>query len=373
MSTISNSYMDQNVFVPMGLHQKKKRPFLSSREVYEKKKNRCNEALKSPGNGLLVPQFVPLAVEALQARATLLCGVQKLLNIYPVKACRFCLAVHVGPVGHHVANCIGPHNGTRHGRHDWVNGEIEDILPRMEVFHLYDRLEKPIVHEERFKFPRIPAIVELCIQAGVNVAGYPTKRRQRPVKLINNKLIEYDDLDEDDSGHACKLRISGTDEFEERNLLMDNSFEDIEASSYDKEILAALAEKTMQAWFLLRSRVEKLMSRYMVYVCGYCPQVHVGPKGTKTSDCRAYKHYLRSGHHGWQEASIDDLIPLKYVWHLQDYNGPPLSNELKVFYGAAPAIVELCAQAGAPIPEEYKAMMRLDVVVPTLSEFHMVV
>ncbi|KAI5067693.1 hypothetical protein GOP47_0018221 [Adiantum capillus-veneris] len=375
MSTMSNSYFNQNVKVPMELPQRKKKPFLTSlKEFNNKKAAKGDESRQPPGNGLLVPEFVPVALDTLKARATLLSGVHRLLKNFTIKACRVCPAVHVGPVGHRIASCMGRNNGVRHGRHDWVTGRIEDVLPRMDAFHLSDRLGKLIMHEDRFIIPKVPAVVELCIQAGVDVAGYPTKRRTKPIMMINEKIIEFDALDEE---VLCKQKIAGTERFDDRLLFMEESFDgnkecSLNTETVKTETLAAMAEKTLQAWFTMRSGVKKLMSKYIVYVCGYCPQVHVGPKGPRTSDCRAYKNHQRYGHHFWQEAAIDDLIPLRYVWHLRDRNGPPLASELRVFYGAAPAIVELCVQAGAAVPEEYKPMMRLDVVIPDLREVDMV-
>lgn len=52
--------------------------------------------------------------------------------------------------------------------------------------------------------------------------------------------------------------------------------------------------------------------------------------------------------------------------------GPPLRAALKRFYGKAPAVVELCMQAGAEIPYKYKPMMRLDIVVPGSDEASLV-
>lgn len=373
MSTISNSYFNQNVNVPMELPRRKKKPFLTPRKMKNKKKKATeDEVLQPPANGLLVSELIPVAFETLKARATLLSGTHRLLKMFPIKACRYCPAVHVGPVGHQIASCLGPHNGARHGRHDWISGSIEDILPRTSAFHLSDRLQKAIVHEDRHKITKIPAVVELCIQAGVDFPGYPTKRRTKPVVFIDKRPLEFDDLDNNDSADGWKSKVAGAQKFDGSFLFTEDSFDDMNVSSLDTQALAALAEKTMQAWFDMRSGAKKLMSKYLVLVCGYCPQVHVGPKGTKTSDCRAYKHHQRSGHHGWQDASIDDLIPPRYVWHLREQNGPPLATELRVFYGAAPAIVELCVQAGAVVPEEYKPMMRLDVVIPDLSELDLV-
>lgn len=365
--TCSNSYFNQNVNVPMEFPSRKKKPFLTPRK--KKKKNaQEDEVLQPPANGLLVPELIPVAVATLKARATLLNGTQRLLKMFPIKACRYCPAVHVGPVGHQIASCLGPHNGARHGRHDWITGCIEDILPRMNAFHLSDRLQKAIMHEQRHKVAKLPAVMELCIQAGIDVPGYLTKRRTKPVVFLDKRPIEFDDLDNEQSAGGWK---AGEQKFD-GSLHIEDSTDDVKISSLDTQALAVLAERTMKAWFDFRTGAKKLMSKYLVLVCGYCPQVHVGPKGTKTCDCRAYKHHQRSGHHGWQDASIDDLIPPIYVWHVRDRNGPPLATELRVFYGAAPAVVELCVQAGAAVPEAYKAMMRLDVVIPDFSEVSLV-
>lgn len=369
MSTLSNSFFNQNVDLPMELPVKKKKPFLKPRKMNGKKlQDNGDKVLQPPANGLLVPELIPVAHETMKARATLMSGAHRLLKTFPVKACRYCPAVHVGPVGHEIASCLGPHNGPRHGRHDWINGRIDDLLPRMDVFHLSDRLGKVITHDDRHKIDKAPAVVELCVQAGVDVSGYPTKRRTKPVVMIEQKLIDFDDVDNDETAGVWIPRVARAKKFDERSLYPSESLDAMEVSTLDKEAVAALAEKTLQAWYAMRSGAKKLMGKYYVQVCGYCPQVHVGPKGTKTCDCKAFKHQLRSGHHGWQEASIDDLVPPRYVWHLRERCGPPLATELRVFYGVAPAIVELCVQAGAAVPEEYKPMMRLDVVIPDLSE-----
>lgn len=62
----------------------------------------------------------------------------------------------------------------------------------------------------------------------------------------------------------------------------------------------------------------------------------------------------------------------RYVWHLRDRNGPPLKHKLANYYGKAPAIVELCVQAGANIPMKYMPRMRLDVIIPDVDELEMV-
>jgi hypothetical protein len=60
------------------------------------------------------------------------------------------------------------------------------------------------------------------------------------------------------------------------------------------------------------------------------------------------------------------------VWHVRDPRGPPLRSALKRFYGKAPAVVEVCMQAGAQVPDRYKPMMRLDIIVPESDEAKLV-
>ncbi|GAA0176120.1 hypothetical protein LIER_29172 [Lithospermum erythrorhizon] len=74
------------------------------------------------------------------------------------------------------------------------------------------------------------------------------------------------------------------------------------------EQLALFATHGLDAWEKLRSGGTKLMQKYPVQICGYCPEVQVGPKG----------HRMRDGQHGWQKATIDDLVPPVYVYHIRD-------------------------------------------------------
>ncbi|KAK4482184.1 hypothetical protein RD792_009325 [Penstemon davidsonii] len=107
------------------------------------------------------------------------------------------------------------------------------------------------------------------------------------------------------------------------------------------------AEQGMEAFEKLRLGVGKLMQKYPVQTCGYCPEVQVGPKG----------HWVRQS----------------YVWHVADSQDALLIDALKRYYGKLPAVVELFAQAGAKVGENYHAMMREDVVVPRLDELKLVV
>lgn len=129
----------------------------------------------------------------------------------------------------------------------------------------------------------------------------------------------------------------------------------------------------MEALEELRSGVCRLMQKYDVQTCGYCSEVQVGPKGHRTRNCQAFKHQMRDGQHAWQEATFDDLVPPVYVWHVPDAHHSLLIDALKGYYGKLPAVVELFAQAGAGVRENYRDVMRKDIVVPELDEETLVV
>ncbi|CAN1237763.1 APO protein 1, chloroplastic [Linum grandiflorum] len=121
-----------------------------------------------------------------------------------------------------------------------------------------------------------------------------------------------------------------------------------------------------------RRGVRKLMRKYTVKACGYCTEVHVGPWGHNAKLCGEFKHQWRDGKHGWQDATSEEVFPSNYVWHVRDPLGPPLKSILKRFYGKAPAMIEMCLQAGAEIPDRYKPMMRLDIIIPEDDEAKLV-
>lgn len=139
-------------------------------------------------------------------------------------------------------------------------------------------------------------------------------------------------------------------------------------------LVAELAEKGLDAWEKLRSGATRLMQKYGAQVCGYCPEIQVGPKGHRARTCQAYKHQQRDGQHAWQEATVDDIIPPVYVWHVRNPgSGEVIVDELRWYYGKLPAVVELCSQAGAQVGKEYWGMMREDVSLPDLQEVKLVV
>lgn len=69
---------------------------------------------------------------------------------------------------------------------------------------------------------------------------------------------------------------------------------------------------------------------------------------------------------------MPQVLPPNYVWHMRDPCGTPLKSALKRYYGKAPAVVEVCVQAGAQIPDEFRPMMRLDIIIPDSEEARLV-
>jgi len=138
--------------------------------------------------------------------------------------------------------------------------------------------------------------VELCIQAGVDLPEYPTKRRRKPIIKIGRK--EFVDANEDD------LPEPEPDRFKQP-LLEELHYDKIIAPSIPEET-AALAEETLEAWEAVRDGALKLMKGYAVRVCGYCPEVHVGPTGHKARNRGAFKHQQRNVQHvdGKQRCSM---------------------------------------------------------------------
>ncbi|CAM6092826.1 unnamed protein product [Calypogeia fissa] len=414
----------QNVDLPPLLPKRRKRPFLIPKKI---KKNLPkifeDPSLKSPANGLLVEDLIPVAHDVMQAKAIATRGVQRLLEELPIFACRYCTETHIGLVGHDMRTCQGPSSALRYSAHDWVKGTIHDVLVPQEAYHLADRLARPVSHEQRFDVDRIDAVEELCIQAGVDVPEYPTKRYTEPVEPTTkskqhdarwlggvqftfytnegsymyteppkhlglkkgarvgpNKGInrQVDDSEELKNGQQQKKenRLGQDDvvhkKFDDSSAFKTELIEPlVDISSEDD--LKTVALKTLQAWQRMREGCKTLMIKYRVLACGYCTEIHVGPRGHKGKACGAFKHQWRDGKHGWQDASLDDLIPPQYVWHVRDRLGPPLAHALRRYFGKAPAVVELCLQAGAPVPENHAPLMRLDIAIPTLEEIENVI
>lgn len=360
----------QNADFPRNYSKRQKKPFpIPVVELRRRARQRMKEAagkpkrqLPPPKNGMLVKRLIAEAYRVYNARILLINNLRRLMKVVPVNGCKYCSEIHVGSVGHPFRTCRGMKSDQRRGEHDWGSTFVEAVFLPVEAYHLEDRLGPRITHDQRFEVPRIPALVELCIQAGVDLPEYPTKRRRKPIIKIGRK--EFVDANEDD------LPDLEPDRFKEP-ILEELPDDEIIAPSSPEET-AALAEETLEAWETVRHGALRLLKSYAVRVCGYCPEVHIGSSGHKARNCGAFKHQQRNGQHGWQAAVLDDLIPPRYVWHMPDSG--ELQKELKSFYGQAPAVVEICIQGGAEVPEKYKATMRLDIGIPSsLREAEMVI
>ncbi|KAJ4877445.1 APO protein 3 [Raphanus sativus] len=295
----------------------------------------CRVLEDPPDNGLLVPELVHVAHGVHRCRASLLSGLSRIVHRHvSVHRCRFCSEVHIGKEGHGIRTCTGP-------------GAVQ---------------EAPLIvlHDERFTVPRISAVLELCIQAGVDLEKFPSKRRTKPVYSIEGRIVDFEEVVNNGDSETA---VTTTPLQEDERCV----------SSAEEKSLKELSIETMDSWFEMVTGVKELMGRYKVWTCGYCPEIQVGPKGHKVKMCRATKHQMRDGMHAWQEATIDDVVGPNYVWHVRDPDDDSaLDNSLQRFYGKAPAVVELCVQGGAPVPDQYKSMMRLDVVYPQRDEVDLV-
>ncbi|KAG8644841.1 APO protein 1, chloroplastic isoform X1 [Manihot esculenta] len=358
----------QNVDLPPILPKKKKKPYPIPFMLIKKAARRdkklaemgIEKPLEPPKNGLLVPDLIPVAHEVLDAWKVLIKGVAQLLHVIPVYGCSACSEVHVAHAGHHIQDCLGPTSDKRQSFHAWIKGSINDVLVPIESYHLYDPFGRRIKHETRFDYDRIPAVVELCIQAGVDIPEYPSRRRTKPVRMLGKKVIDRGGFVEEPTPwrSANPSTLIDFDTYRACERFSPPLLEDV----------PKIAQETVDAYEIVRWGVRKLMRKYTVKACGYCSEVHVGPWGHNVKLCGEYKHQWRDGKHGWQDATVEEVIPPNYAWHVRDPKGPPLKSALKKFYGKAPAVVEMCMQAGARIPEKYKPMMRLDIIIPETDE-----
>lgn len=105
--------------------------------------------------------------------------------------CSVCSEVHVGHPPHRIRTC-DVSGSQKNKEHIWQRGGVEHVLPVVESFHLYDRLGRAVSHNERLEVDCIPALVELCIQAGVDLPEYPTRRRKFPIYRVAGKLIDFE-------------------------------------------------------------------------------------------------------------------------------------------------------------------------------------
>ncbi|CAN8258501.1 unnamed protein product [Cochlearia groenlandica] len=258
-----------------------------------------------------IQEVVPVAEQVLKARRKLLANVSLLLKLFPVLKCKFCSEVFVGKEGHMIQTCRSYKRRGNTRLHEWVPGSINDVLVPVESFHLRNMSQGVIRHEQRFDYDRVPAILELCCQAG---AIHP------------EEIVQYSKTHDDDP------RVSD---------------EDIE--SIPAEDIRYVGANALTAWEKVRDGVKKLLLVYPSKVCKWCKEVHVGPSGHKARLCGVFKYESYRGTHYWEKAGVNDLVPEKVVWHRRPQDPVVLVNEGRNYYGHAPAIVSLCSHAGAII------------------------
>ncbi|KAJ1699113.1 hypothetical protein LUZ63_007625 [Rhynchospora breviuscula] len=128
----------------------------------------------------------------------------------------------------------------------------------------------------------------------------------------------------------------------------------------------SVANMTLEAWETLRLGVQKLLLVYNAKVCQHCSEVHVGPTGHKVRTCGMYKYEAWRGLHMWKRTVVDDIVPQKIVWHRRPQDPAVLEDRGRDYYGHAPAVVDICAQAGARVPEKYFCMMKVHGLPPNM-------
>ncbi|EPS57781.1 hypothetical protein M569_17036, partial [Genlisea aurea] len=367
--------LPQNVDLPPVLPKKKKKPFpiplklIQRAARYDKKlaEMGIEKQLDPPKNGLLVPELIPVAYELLDNWKLLIKGVAQLLHVVPVHACSFCSEIHVAQAGHEIQDCHGSTNAKRSSFHSWIKGSINDVIVPIDSYHMFDPFGRRIKHETRFNYDRIPAVVELCIQAGVELPDYPSRRRSEPIRMLGKKVVYNGGFVDEPTllpSSPCSSR-SGILDLETHGAL--DRF-----PPPDQPETARVAQETLRVYERVRRGVTRLMRKYSVKACGYCSEVHVGPWGHDAKLCGEFKHQWRDGKHGWQDATVDEVFTPNYVWHVEDPKGAPLRSAGRRFYGKSPAVVEVCMQGGATAPAKYRAMMRPDIVVPDDDEARLV-
>lgn len=280
------------------------------------------QRIENRARGYPIKSMIPVAEEVLQARATLIHGVSTLLKVVPVVACKFCSEVHVGEKGHLIRTCSGHKRLNKNQVHRWIRASLNDILVPVETFHLDNMVQDVIKHHQRFDFERVPAVVELCCQAG----AYPHDLDLQSSNCMPDSAVD--------------ISLSGGD-------------------SLSTDDLRTIGNTTLKAWETLRQGVQKLLLVYAAKVCKYCSEVHVGPSGHKARLCGVFKYQNWRGNHFWEKAGVDDLVPPKIVWCRRSQDPPTLLHEGRNYYGHAPAVVDLCVKAGALPPPKYFCMMKL--------------
>ncbi|XP_060968262.1 APO protein 4, mitochondrial [Cannabis sativa] len=267
--------------------------------------------------------MIPVAEEVLNSRRVLIQGVSALLKVIPIVSCKFCPEVYIGEVGHLIQTCCGPKRFGKKQVHEWIVGGLKDILVTVEAFHLQHMFQSIVKHSERFDLERVPAVVELCWQAGADP--------NHECSLTNTP---------DSNGNSCDADADG-----------------VEYMSIQE--LKSIAKTTLHAWETLREGVQRLLLVYPAKVCKHCSEVHIGPSGHLARNCGVFKYESWRGTHIWKKAEVNDLVPPKIVWRRRPQDPPVLLNEGSDFYGHAPAVVDLCTKTGIIAPTKYNCMMKI--------------
>ncbi|XP_058092648.1 APO protein 4, mitochondrial isoform X2 [Magnolia sinica] len=304
--------------------------FYSLNVDWKKLRPMIHKRIKNRAKDYPLRNMVPVAYDLLNAREVLKEGVSTLINIIPIKACKFCPEVYIGDTGHLIQTCHGYQRRTKNQVHRWTDGRLNDILVPVEAFHLHHMFQDIIKHDQRFDFDRVPAVLELCCQAGAEV----------PQEILYSSSHHRLDESNDGGAHAG-------------------------CSSLLPQELKSVAQTTLEAWERLRLGVQKLLLVYPAKVCQYCSEVHIGPSGHKARLCGVFKFESWRGTHFWKKAEVDDLVPQKVVWHRRPQDPQVLLDNGRGFYGHAPAVVELCSQAGATVPSKYFCMMKVNGLHPS--------